>query len=255
MQMLCALLVFRTHELPRPLAELSPWLDWLVDPLHQVVADLEAQAHRRFIKTHTPLDGVPWRDGVTYITVARNPLDMAVSLYHQGDNLDRARIRRLTGADDRPAPSAQRPPLREWLLAWIDWTGDPTHRLDSLPGVFHHLSDAWTRRAQPNMVLVHFDDLLDDLQGELAKLATSLDIEIEPAEIDRLAGAAGFESMKRRSDELVPDPHGVLKSRQAFFRRGRSGAAAEILSRAELDRYRQRAAELGSDDLVHWLHR
>ena len=28
---------------------------------------------------------------------ARHPLDMAVSLYHQGDNIDRARLRQLTG--------------------------------------------------------------------------------------------------------------------------------------------------------------
>jgi hypothetical protein len=58
-QMICALLVFRTAELPRPLVELSPWLDWLMRPIDEVVADLEAQGHRRFIKTHTPLDGLP----------------------------------------------------------------------------------------------------------------------------------------------------------------------------------------------------
>src|SRR6202161_4250077 len=66
-QMICALLVFRTPELPDRLSVLSPWLDWLITPKDDVYALLEAQDHRRFIKTHTPLDGVPEDQRVTYI--------------------------------------------------------------------------------------------------------------------------------------------------------------------------------------------
>src|ERR1700680_4877353 len=58
-QMICALLVFQRPELPAPLWELSPWLDWLVTPCSDVFARLAAQRHRRFMKTHTPLDGIP----------------------------------------------------------------------------------------------------------------------------------------------------------------------------------------------------
>ena len=60
-QMMCALLVFQTPQLPSKLSTLSPWLDWLVNPRDDVYAHLSAQAHRRFIKTHTPLDGLPSR--------------------------------------------------------------------------------------------------------------------------------------------------------------------------------------------------
>src|SRR3712207_9198797 len=66
MQMICALLVFQTPELPAPLSQLSPWLDWLAVPQRQVYAELAAQRHRRFIKTHTPLDGVPIEPPVSY---------------------------------------------------------------------------------------------------------------------------------------------------------------------------------------------
>jgi hypothetical protein len=58
-QMICALLILRTPDLTAPLAQLSPWMDWLVEPRELVHARLAAQSHRRFIKTHTPLDGVP----------------------------------------------------------------------------------------------------------------------------------------------------------------------------------------------------
>jgi aryl sulfotransferase len=86
MQMICALLTLRTADLPAPLPQLSPWLDWLVVPQQEVYDHLAAQRHRRFIKTHTPLDGVPLDARVAYIVMARHPLDMAVSLYHQSDN-------------------------------------------------------------------------------------------------------------------------------------------------------------------------
>ncbi|MFC7643923.1 sulfotransferase domain-containing protein [Streptosporangium lutulentum] len=96
--------------------------------------------------------------------VARHPLDMAVSLYHQGDNLDRERIRMLTNQSEPSGPPPPTPPLREWLLRWVDKDVSPRAAMDSLPGVMWHLSDAWTRRLrQPNVVLVHYDDLLSDL--------------------------------------------------------------------------------------------
>ncbi|SRR6056297_728012 len=99
-QMICALLIFDTPDLPRPLAELSPWLDWLVLSKDDLFEDLGAQSHRRFMKTHTPLDGLPDNDGVTYIVVARHLLDAAVSLYHQSRNINRRRIAELTGNPD-----------------------------------------------------------------------------------------------------------------------------------------------------------
>jgi aryl sulfotransferase len=69
---------------------------------------------------------MPLDPRATYIMVAREPLDMAVSLYHQGDNIDRARMRELTG---QPEPARLRPGSSE----------QPA----SLPGATWHLADAW----------------------------------------------------------------------------------------------------------------
>lgn len=254
-QMICALLVLQTSDLPQPLADLSPWLDWLVTPLQEVIDRLQAQNHRRFIKTHTPLDGLPLDERAIFIVVGRQPLDMAVSLYHQGDNLDRERIRELTGGGGMSSPSAPRPAISDWLRAWIDWDGPPAERMDSLPGVMWHLPDAWARRHDGNIVLVHYDDLINDLEAEMRRLATVLDLPIGDEKLSEFAGAATFEAMRAQSDLLAPDPGGVLKSRSAFFRRGTSGAARELLSASDLLRYEQRAQDLVPADLLAWLHR
>src|SRR4051812_37857822 len=176
MQMICALLVFQSSELPAPLPRLSPWVDWLGVPMDDLVALLDAQQHRRFMKTHTPLDGVPVHPGATYVVVARHPLDAAVSLYHQGDNLDREKMHELTGA---PLPTKAPPALRDWLREWIESDSDPHQEMDSLPGVIAHLSDAWQRRHEPNVVLVHYTDLTAGLDGEMRHLADQLDVVVD----------------------------------------------------------------------------
>ena len=290
MQMICALLIFRTPDLPAPLSALSPWLDWLIVPRDEVYARLEAQRHRRFIKTHTPLDGIPIDARATYIVVARHPLDMAVSLFHQGANLNRERMAELTGGPaaaepirptaiepiqptraepiqptgtepidptgtepiDPTAAEPIRPTAAEALRRWIDRDVAPADAMDSLPGVMWHLLDAWRRRHEPNIVFAHYADLTADLTGEMTRIAARLGLSAPTAE---LVEAAGFARMRARAKDLAPDPAGILKSTDAFFRRGRSGAGRELLTDAELAHYEQRAATMAPPDLLAWLHR
>jgi len=256
-QMICALLVFQTPELPAPLPELSPWLDWLIVPRDQVIARLDAQQHRRFIKTHTPLDGIPLDARATYLVVARHPLDMAISLFHQGDNLNRARMAELIGTPATPAPQPASAPasMHDSLLSWIDRDVAPADSLDSLPGVLWHLCDAWRRRDDGNVLLVHYADLSADLDGEMRRIADRLGIAVPADRWNALVEAATFTQMRARAKDLAPDPAGILKDRDAFFRRGSSGAGRELLSDAEFAHYLDRAGSLAPPDLLTWLHR
>jgi hypothetical protein len=267
MQMICALLIFQTPELPDRLSSLSPWVDWLITPREDVLKKLEAQSHRRFVKTHTPLDGVPLDSRATYIVVGRHPLDMAVSLYHQSNNINRARVRELTGRAREPdQPERPRPSLHDWLLKWIDAQRRPEDEMDSLNGVMWHLSDAWQRRTEPPqpsaagphspaIVLVHYDDLSADLEGQMRHLAGLLGIDVPEHKWPELVHAARFEQMRATAVRQAPDTGGVLKDPGAFFRRGYSGAGAEVLSADELAGYYARTSRLGPPDLLNWLHR
>ena len=145
-----------------------------------------AQTHRRFIKTHTPLDGLPERDDVSYVVVGRDPRDVAISMEHHTANLDFDRIMELrpraVGLDDL----ADLPPRREP-------SGDPAERFrtfveeDELGGraslatVLHHLLTAWERRTAPNVILGHYADLTADLPGEMLRLAGALGIPLTPS--------------------------------------------------------------------------
>jgi hypothetical protein len=179
---------------------------------------------------------------------------MAVSLYHQSGNLNRERIRELTGQPDSGRNTDNRPPLHQWLLGWIEQDVDPTDSLDSLPGVLWHLTDAWDRRATQDVVLIHYDDLVDDLDAEMRRLASRLGISVSEDIWSSLVEAATFAHMRARADSIAPDPSGILRKPAAFFRRGSSGAGAETLTRLELDHYCRRVSRLAPMDLLEWLH-
>jgi hypothetical protein len=105
------------------------------------------------------------------------------------------------------------------------------------------------------VVLVHYDDLSGDLEGEMRRLAELLGIAVPGGIWPALVAAATFDSMRARADRLVPAPPGLLVDNAAFFRRGASGSGRELLTGAERARYHAHAAQMAPSDLLSWLHR
>ena len=140
-------------------------------------------------------------------------------------------------------------------MAWVSGEASPQEDLDSIRGYFWHMTDAWHRRDQANVVLVHYDDLLGDLEGEMRRLAGRLNIGIPESKWPELVQAASFATMRAQADDVLPTNSGIHKSSTAFFRRGSSGAGAEELTAAELSLYRRRAVELAEADALAWLDR
>lgn len=334
LQMICALLVFQTPELPSPLWRLSPWLDKVSVPHDFLYRELDEQPHRRFIKTHTPLDGIPLDPGVTYIVTARHPLDAYVSLCHHFELLPEPDASAAPagefgpplggsgqqpyrpdqppggfgpppggfgpppggpgqpppgfgpppGRHGSPPPGSHGPPppghpgpppggpghppggfgpprvpmsadmLHDALVGWIADGDDARRDPDSLSSIMWHLSDAWARRGEPNVLLVRYEDLLADLAGQMRWLAGRLGITVPESAWPALVQAATFERMRDQADDLVEFPPGSPGDRASFFYRGSPGAAGEILSEQELARYYARAAELAPADMLNWLH-
>jgi aryl sulfotransferase len=146
---------------------------------------------------------------------------------------------------------------REDLVQWIDDApppGDDNEQF-ALPQVMRHFSDAWERRSEPNVVLVHYEDLSADLEGEMRRLAAHLGISVPDATWPSLVRAASFEQMRAAADQLKPFPGLNSNGNTAFFRNGTSGAGRSLLTPAELAHYNERVARLAPPDLLAWLHR
>ena len=207
-QMICALLIFQEPELPRPLDTLSPWIDMVSRSRFEVVADLEAQTHRRFIKTHTPLDGIPNDPSVTYLCVGRDPRDVALSMDRHIDNMDvdafrlaRDQAARIDGIELGPLRAPQQRPDGEWarFWRWVDDESPSTQVGSSLRRTVEHLQTFWHAPNELDVVFLHYDDLQSDLDGQMRELAARLCIQVEDHRWPRLVEAATFESMRRRA--------------------------------------------------------
>jgi len=262
-QMICALLVFRSPSLPGDLATISPWLDMLTRPLDDVLGDLERQTHRRFIKTHTPLDGLPYDERVTYICVGRDPRDVALSRDNHQTNANTAVVLKarnaVTGADGAPAVNEtpdERPasPVdRFWI--WVDETTPPTQSPSTLWKTLHHLNTFWAVRDLPNVVLLHYADLRADLDGQMRSVAARLGIQVDEETWPDLVRAATLDSMRANSARLAPDAaSGFWHDSRQFFHRGTMGQWRELLDDKDIERYQRRVAELVPADLAAWVH-
>lgn len=261
-QRVLSLLIFDSPDLYAPMSRISPWLDMNTRPLADVLAELEAQTHRRFIKSHLPFEYLPHDERVTYITVGRDPRDVALSMAHHVDNVDFVNllneriaavgIEDLEGTEPPPRPDASGTPAdRFWQ--WLDAEDDI--RIEGLGSLVDHLRGYWEHRHDPNVVLLHYGDLERDLVGEMQYLAERLGLERSRERLEELAPYASFETMKAAAAQVAPNADQTFwKSTDAFFHKGKSGQWREFITDDDLPRYDKRVAELCDPDLAHWLH-
>ena len=258
-QMLCALLIFDGPDFPMPLNKMSVWVDQNIRSIADVCSLYAAQNHRRFIKTHTPLDGLPIRDDVTYLVVGRDPRDVMISMEHHLENMDMERVLALRGqavGNDDLATLPARP------LA----SGDPGERFRrfvtttehsgpaNLTTVLHHLQTAWERRHDHNVVLCHYGDYLADLPGEITRLATALGYSITPERAVQFASEAGIDRMRANADQTAPNAQDIWRDHTAFFRTGSSGEWRERVTDDDLRAYDAVVRNITSPDLADWVH-
>jgi len=242
MQTIVGMLLLDRTDLGAPLGTLSPWLDMQIRTEADVFSMLEAQRHRRFIKTHTPLDGVPLIDPVTYIVVVRHPLDAALSDMDHADNMrnDRAVELRTAVAGLAPRHAADRPDDPAAFLRWfIDNDEGPTGSgPNGLADYCDQVATYWARRDLPNVHLFHYADLWRDRDGEMRRVAAALGVPVDEQRWPAFVEAAGLGSMRARADETAPDAHlDLWESAEKFFRVGGT---------------REWASQLGSDGVAHF---
>ncbi len=244
-QAICAMLVFETADHGQKPGVISPWFDAMAfSPVEQDAKMLKAQEHRRFIKTHSPYDGIPHYADPQYLVVLRDPRDVFFSGLSHRDNMSEEELAFAvfpSGEDafsiwlDRQAPEG------EWDLV-------------SLHTITHFLATYWEHRAAPNVHLHHFSDLKRNLQGEIAKMADEVGIPVDDAKLAEYAEAATFDSMKRNADQFAPGAGtGIWKTESDFFAKGASNQWEDRLSEAELEAFDERLAALLPADAAQWL--
>ena len=264
MQRICALLVFQTPDLEKPLTSVSPWIDMLTRPHADILAELEAQQHRRFIKTHTPFDGLPFDERVTYLCVGRDPRDVALSWDNHMANTDMdalfsARAAGVGNDDIAEMIEAGPPPVpeseRERFWAFVMNPMPATEVPNSVLAVLHHLGSFWAVRNRANVAMLHYADMKADLEGQMRALAARLSIAVPEDRWPELVQAASFEEMRRNADRFAPAvTESLWRDNKNFFHRGTSGQWRALFEEGDQARYEARVRELAAPDLAAWAH-
>ena len=238
MQMVCALLVFQRTEFHLPLAEISPWMELRAALASETHAIFAAQNHRRIIKTHTPLDGLPWFPEATYICVGRDPRDIFMSMLNHlqitNPDADGMFKREMREFEAEPETLPEDP--NEFFQMWLT-NGSFAWENDGKPfwSVFRHGATFWAHRDEPNILMVHYSDLKADLEAEMRRTAVALGIEVAEDTWPDLVAAASFESLKKNADRTAPDTNFKMwKDNSQFFNKGTSGQWQGVLSAESL---------------------
>ena len=214
-------------------------------PVDDMVAQLQSQSHRRQMKTHLPLDHLPFHTNVKYLVVGRPNRDVWLSWHNHYRNwLERENL-----------PEDPRDFWADWIEGRVapqsgwgeEGTGVHPH--------FHYYYQWWGYRLLDNILLVHFDDLLENLPGEIDRVASFLGIDVARHEISEIAEAAPFGKMKANAGRLLPGANRA----EFFLNKGTNGRWREILSADDLVLYeeaKKRAVGSGVEvGCLDWLER
>jgi len=249
MQQIVSQLLFPGEE-GLEVAEMSPWLDLRVPPKEVKLPAVEAQTHRRFVKTHLPVDALVFSEKAKYIYIGRDGRDVVWSLYNHHQNANETWYDALNNTPGRVGPPIEPPcpSIVQYFNDWLEQDGFPFWSL------WDNASTWWAIRDLPNVHLVHFADLKADMPGEIRRIAEFIGTPIDESKWDQILLHCSFDYMKANATKSVPLGGAFWDGgAETFIHKGVNGRWHDQLSAEDVERYEQRCvAELGRD-CARWL--
>lgn len=256
-QGIVANLLFPDGDFPAPPSAMSPWLDMRYVPLEVFLNGLEAQAHRRFIKTHLPLDAMRYEPQLKYVYVSRDGRDVFMSLWNHYSNMKPETVAHMNDIPGLVGELLPLPPddIHEF---WANWVSRNLfdHEVGGWP-YWSHLSNVqswWDYRHMPNIEFFHYNDLAADPGGEIRRLADYLEIDVPEAAWPRILEETSFAGMKSKAEDYAPAGGFFWKGgARTFINKGTNGRWREVLSATELAQYDAACERALSPDCRQWL--
>jgi aryl sulfotransferase len=229
--------------------KISPWLDLRITP--SVARDrLEAQSHRRIIKTHLPADALVMSPKAKYVYIGRDGRDVLFSLYNHHVNANQLWYDTFNNPPELVGEPIVRPDpdVRRYFRTWLERDGYPFWSL------WENISAWWSVRDLPNVRLLHFEQLKKDLAGTMRGLAEFLEIDTPETSWPTLVEHCTFDYMKANAEHLAPQGGAIFEGgAKTFFHKGVNGRWRDVLSAEENTAYERTALERLGPDCANWL--
>jgi aryl sulfotransferase len=256
-QAIVAHLLFPGVDFPAPPAEMSPWLDMRVIPLEVVLNRLKAQQHRRFIKTHLPLDGILYNGKIKYLYITRDARDVFMSLWNHYTGMKEEILMLMNMLPGRVGDELPPPPddIHDFWQNWMT-RGSFAWETDGWP-YWSHLTNVqswWNFRHLPNIEFFHYNDMLADTEREIRRMAAFLEIEVPEKTWAGIIKAVSFSEMKNQGELYAPGGGQFWKGgAQTFLHKGTNGRWREVLTDEELVLYDEACSRVLTAECRDWL--
>ena len=227
----------------------SPWVDLRIIP-PEAIAGLEHVSHRRFVKTHLPVDALVFSPKAKYLFIGRDGRDAIWSMYNHHANANQQWYDALNNTPGLVGDPIEKPPasVHEYYQQWFARDGYPWWPF------WHHVRSWWAVRDLPNVKLIHFNQMKADLPGSIRGIAEFLDIPIDEKKFPAIVEHCTFDYMKAHA-ELSAPVGGIFWEGGAttFIHKGTNGRWRDTLTAEENQAYEAKAiAELGRE-CAGWL--
>ncbi len=251
-------MLLRQSAAPFPVQDEQPWIDMRSAPIEDVLAMLAAQPGRRSIKTHSPFDAFPFHDDMLYIHVARDPRDACMSWQNHTAGylpstyawLDMNGTTDETIGEPWPIPPSD---PRDFFRAFMREPQFAPFTEFTISEYCDLERSYWMERHRPNVLMVHYNDLKADLDGEMRRIADFCRIETPASLWAELVAAADFAAMKRDGAILLPTAEMIWEGgHDRFLNKGTNRRWLDIVTPEDLHRYETEANIGMSPNLKAW---
>ncbi len=230
----------------------SPWLDMRIFPLDQLTKQLDAQTHRRFVKTHLPIDALPFSRKAKYIYVARDARDIVWSAYNHQAGFTQEALAAFNEMPGRVGPRITHPTcdVRDYYLHFLEFDDFPGFEFG---GLWEHVRGWWNARRLPNVLLVHFNDLKANMAREIRRIARFLEIEVDRAKWSVILEHCSFDYMRDAASAIEMLDKFFERGGTTFIHKGTNGRWKDVLSAREIARCDEVAARYLTPACARWL--
>ena len=214
LQQIVSQLIFNGEE-GLEVAEMSPWVDVRVPPKEVKLPMIEAQTHRRFLKTHLPVDALVYSPKAKYIYIGRDGRDVVWSFYNHHASANQDWYDALNNTPGRVGPPIEPPPgdvepvlsstgLNVTVYPFLVLLGERAFLVGD-PRICRICCCCTSRTSRPICL------------AKFVKIAAFLEIPIDESKWDAILEHCSFEYMKANAAKSVP--LGGVRSGKAARRR------------------------------------
>jgi aryl sulfotransferase len=231
-------------------AEMSPWLDLRVPPKQVKLPQIEAQTHRRFIKTHLPVDALVFSPKAKYLYIGRDGRDVVWSMHNHHAMANDEWYGALNDTPGRVGPPIGRPPesLRQYFHEWMAGDGHPFWPF------WDNVRTWWAVRDLPNVLMLHFETLKQDMPGQIRRIAEFLEVPVDEGKWPAIVEHCSFDYMKANATKCVPLGGAFWDGgARTFVHKGVNGRWRDTLSADEVAAYEATAVRELGPEAARWL--